>query len=43
MGALQGKRTVLSACFGRREMAHPMPTKAFLKLSPDTAMLFAPT
>jgi len=24
-------------------MAHPMPTKAFLKLSPDTAMLFALT
>jgi len=24
----------------RREMAHPMPTKAFLKPNPDTAMLF---
>jgi len=25
-----------------REMAYPVPTKVFLKLSPDTAMLFAP-
>ena len=26
----------------RAEMAHPVPTKSFLKTSPDTAMLFAP-
>jgi len=26
----------------RREKVHPVPTKVFLKLSPDTAMLFAP-
>jgi len=26
----------------RREMAHTVPTKAFVKLSLDVAMLFAP-
>jgi len=26
----------------RGEMAHPVPTKVFLKLSPDSAMIFAP-
>jgi len=26
----------------RREMAHPVPTKAFLQSSPEAAMLFAP-
>jgi len=25
------------------KMGHPVPTKAFLQLSPDMAMLFAPT
>jgi len=41
MGAIQGKRTVLFV-HRRMAVAHPEPTKAFLKLSPEMAMLSAP-
>jgi len=41
---IQGERVVFPPPFvhSRREMAHPVLTKIFLKLNPDSAMLFAP-
>ena len=43
MEALQGVRSFQSLfVHRRREMAHPVINKAFLKLSPDMAMLFHP-
>jgi len=45
MGAVQGDRTVFlthSCIGGRTAVAHPEPTKVFLKLSPEMAMLSAP-
>jgi len=46
MGALQSKRAVFifiqpvdAHMHWRKEMAHPVPTKAFLKLYPDKATL----
>jgi len=41
MEALQGE-FLSPFMHRRREMAHPVPTKAFVKLSLDVAMLFAP-
>jgi len=43
MGVLQGERPVFLSLFvhRRREVTHPVPNKVFLKLSPDTAILFA--
>ena len=44
MSTVQGKRTVFPtrSCIGGQQVAHPEPTKAFLKQSPETAMLSAP-
>jgi len=44
MGTMQSERTVFSTrpfVHRRTAVAHPEPTKAFLKRSPETAMLFA--
>ena len=45
LGFVQGERTVFFSLFMHRrtEVALPEPTKAFLKLSSEMAMLSAPT
>jgi len=44
MGVLQSERPVFLSPFVHRriEVTHPVPTKVFLKLSTDMAILFAP-
>jgi len=44
VGTVQGKKTFFLNLFVHRRtaVANPEPTKAFLKLSPETAMLSAP-
>ena len=39
-----GERTIFSAslCIGGQKRPHPVPTKVFPKLNPETAMLLAP-
>jgi len=44
MDALHGQKTVSEPIHARRkEMAHPVPAKGFLQLSPEAAMLSWPS